>query len=170
MTTKTRDWLFQELQKDDKFVAGRKATGVSTSGGTDEIVLKNPSGSGVVVYVSLAKFTSTTRSTIRFTKNIGIDSDGSSVDVVSTRVNGSPGGNTVTVQANGSYSGGQQQEVEFIPGSGSGSGTAGGSEAGATFLVEPGRNIRFSITNNSGSNTADVLHKLVFHELPEDEV
>lgn len=161
MTMETRDWLYQQLEEDNKFLVGDKVT--VSAGGTSELVLKNPSGNGLV-YVSVVEYDSNGEATGTVTKNLSVDTAGTSVDAISMRVNGDTGGNEVSVEKGGSYSGGTQQELEYIPGSGSGTAKAGGSAAGTTFLLEPGRNMRFQLTNNTNGENEQLL-KLVWHEL-----
>lgn len=160
MTTITQDWLYSRLEDDNKYVASRKVT--IGAGDTDEIVLNNPADNNLA-YVSLVQVDANGETTVETTKNVSIDTSGSAVDIISARVNGETGGNSVTVEQGGTYSGGQQLALEYIPGSGSGTAKAGGTSTSATFLVEPGRAIRFSATNETTGDN-ETLFKLVWHE------
>lgn len=158
MTQFTRDWGDILLRNGNKYLVSRRPEGVADDE-SEELVLRNTS-SNEVMYVETVVFkNSRGKAYIDATKNLSVDSSGDSADVEDMRVDDEDTVEGFEAEFGGDYSGGDSFTLDLLTGSSGGgpsvSATSVGSET-AGFLVAPGENMLFEITNKSG-DTSDML-------------
>jgi len=161
MSQRTEPWTQRVLENDNKFIASRRPTGVADDGSAS-VVLENTGEHPLFIEEMVFK-NNQGKAEIDVTKNLNVDANGTSIDVISSRVNGVTGGNDFGFEFGGSYSGGTSFSLDLITGTtspGGGVARIATQTAASAFMVDPGQAIR-------SGNSSDMLFSLVCYQPPE---
>jgi len=165
MTSFTRGWQDKLLKQGDQYIASRRPEGVS-DGDSEELVLRNTSEEEVMYVEAITTKNNEGKAYVDATKNLNVDSSGTSADVEDMRVDTEETVSGFEAEYNGSYSGGSTFALDLLTGTSGGGGgpssaRTGGSTISSAFLLAPGENLRFSITNESGTSSDMLLEAVV---------
>lgn len=163
MTQFTRDWGDILLKNGNKYIVSRRPESVADDEG-EELVLRNTSEEEVMYVETVVFKNSRGKAYVDATKNLNVDSGGDSADVEDMRVDDEDTVEGFEAEYNGEYSGGDSFTLDLLTGSEGGgpsvSATSVASET-AGFLVAPGENMRFTVTNKSGDDSDMLLEAIV---------
>lgn len=138
-----------------KYISGARATGVADAGVFNDVVVKNPSGSGVMTFCLISHYTGGLAD-LDISNDITIDTAGTALTPINAYQDGTTPSPNTTVEERGSYTVNGDTIEGIIPG---GSGPVGAGKSGSPllgstqYLLEPGESVRELATNRSGSST-----------------
>lgn len=161
--------LEQAKRDEDAFVASTR-TEVSASGGTANINLRNPGGSGVIANVLAMTVRSQFEGTIDVVDEFSTAPSGGSSGVIDNLLLDTDGGpadvGSVEVRTGVSFTGSGTHVEDILPSGGPG-GQIGGEATETNPIVEPGREFVIEATNQS-ETADDVAFFIVYIEEPFD--
>jgi hypothetical protein len=145
--------LQQAKRKEEAYVASTRFT-VAASGGTANMNVKNPSGSGINAnirgFLVRTQFEGIVDVFDKFS-TAPSGGTGNGIDNLLLDSDGSDDSGQVTVATNVTFTGSNTHVQDVIPSGGPG-GNIGGESMAPTPVIEPGREIVIEVTNQSGSN------------------
>lgn len=143
------------LLEGDRYIAYRRIEDLGT-GNSEDILFRNPSGSGLHAAIDAPIVASTARVGITLTRNVTVSDTGTTIEPHNARI-GAPDDNTMLVNEDATASGGTILNNPFSGAGGGGNTAAAGSQSAIGLLVEPDNNFRLVVTNNTNSSI-DVVH------------
>jgi len=166
MTQSNVPWTQRILENDNKYFVTRRVSGVA-DGDSSELVVENTGDDDLFVEGVVFK-NNQGKALVDVTQDVTIDSAGTSVDVESVRVNAEQGGEDFSAEFGGTYSGGDTFDLDLVTGAtGSGGGPSrtrvSTSTTQSPFLLDSGRSIRFTLSNESGASS-DQLIRLICYQ------
>lgn len=154
------------LLEGDRYISYRRVTTLGT-GATEDILFRNPAGSGLIAAVDAPLIDSTGQVQTVLTKNVDVTDQGTTVEPKNARI-GYSDNPTMATSIDATFTGGTVLNNSFSGGGGGGSTAVAGSQSGIAVLVEPDNNFVLEATNNTNSSI-DVVHfDLSFTEFSSD--
>lgn len=158
----------QALTEEKGFIISELQTSISSNGGTFNIHMSNPSGSGRSAIIDSVSASASELCTAKIIDSFSTaPSGGSSVNIDNLLMD--TGGGTDSGKMNASQDvsfTGDNTHATAIIGSGQGGNTVGATGTVESFVIEPDREIVVELTNNS-SNSARATVTSVYFEIPE---
>lgn len=161
LVLRVRQYILDVYREGSAFDASKRFT--LSPGASADVVVVNPSGSGVDLYLIDIEVTTTGTVYIDLYQDSTISSNGSEVPVLSKRVGSSktPKGK---VYHSGSYTPGQQV-METLGWGGVKNFASGGQVAvGVGIIIDEGHNLHIRITNPSNTDTITVSVRIIWYE------
>jgi len=152
----TAEGTQDSLQNADEFNLAHTATEVADTNVAFEVVINNPSGSGVEAFLSVAVNGSGLAS-VDVAENIAIDTAGTALDAIPKRAEA---GNSpsITVEQGGAYTVNGDSITYLtsgsIQGGGNSNSSGGDSPVDSGFNVPPGASRLYRVTNASGGESS----------------
>jgi len=143
----------------NSFISGYRFTDIDKTGDTDRnIIIENPSDSGVYVVVAAPNITVSAAATTTPTRNVTVDTAGTAIDTINPRTDADNTSNA-NVFREVEFSGGDQFFTTELP---SGQKASVGTTQNA-FIIAPGDNVVTELTNVS-TETIDASVEITFTE------
>lgn len=153
MTTKTQDYIIQEVREGDVLVFSKNQDLPQNS--TEYYFIENPAGDDLVEIEDI-QVVAGTKTDVRIHYNVSQDSSGTAMPVINGRV-GAEEDKGLTREYGGSYSDLDSKPFEdVVPGGEGGNGgrsnVVGGRIQGFGIVIPPGENILIEAENTSSSD------------------
>lgn len=153
------------LAEGDRYIAFRKIQGLGTSA-QEDILIRNPSGSGVIVAIDAPITDTTARVETELRKNVSVSDPGTSITPRNARVGYSDDA-TALVNQDVTYTGGTLINDSFAGSGGGGSNAVAGDQSGIGLLLEPDNNVHLTVVNETNSSVDRVHLEIDFTEVKE---
>lgn len=150
----------------DRYIAFRQINNLGT-GATEDILLRNPSESGLIVALDAPLTDSTGRVDSTLRRNVTVNNAGTSRTPRNARV-GDTDDATTLISIDSTVVDGITLSDNFAGSGSGGSNAVAGTQSGVALLVNPGNNVHLQVTNNTNSIIDRVHLEMDFAEFSED--